>query len=195
MKNSRLLTIFVIVFVDLLGFGLILPLLPYYADSYGATPVIVGLLVASYAAAQLIGAPLLGRLSDRLGRRPVLLISLAGTFLGFLLLGFAAPLGQLLANWVAPQAVNTMILGVLFLSRILDGLTGGNISSPGLYCRCDRRSKPRQRFGADRCSLWVGLYHWTGGGWGAEPMGVQHTGICSCRCIIFKPCSHILPPA
>ena len=133
MKNSRLLTIFIIVFVDLLGFGLILPLLPYYADSYGATPVIVGLLVASYAAAQLIGAPLLGRLSDRLGRRPVLLLSVAGTFVGFLLLGFAAPLGQLLANWVAPQAVNAVILGVLFLSRILDGLTGGNITVAQAY--------------------------------------------------------------
>jgi DHA1 family tetracycline resistance protein-like MFS transporter len=133
MKNSRLLTIFVIVFVDLLGFGLILPLLPYYADSYGATPVLVGLLVASYAAAQLLGAPLLGRLSDRLGRRPVLLLSVAGTFLGFLLLGFAAPLGQLLAAWVAPQAVNAIILGVLFLSRILDGLTGGNITVAQAY--------------------------------------------------------------
>jgi len=114
--------------VDLLGFGLILPLLPYYAESYGATPVIVGLFVASYAAAQLIGAPLLGRLSDRLGRRPVLLLSVTGAFTGFLLLGFAAPLGQFLANWVAPQAVNIAILGVLFLSRILDGLTGGNIT-------------------------------------------------------------------
>lgn len=133
MKNSRLLTIFIIVFVDLLGFGLILPLLPYYADSYGATPVLVGLLVASYAAAQLLGAPLLGRLSDRLGRRPVLLFSVAGTFVGFLLLGFAAPLGQLLAAWVAPQAVNAIILGVLFISRILDGLTGGNITVAQAY--------------------------------------------------------------
>jgi DHA1 family tetracycline resistance protein-like MFS transporter len=133
MKNSRLLTIFVIVFVDLLGFGLILPLLPYYAEVYGATPVIVGLLVASYAAAQLVGAPLLGRLSDRLGRRPVLLLSVAGTFLGFLLLGFAAPLGQLLAGWVAPQAANALILGVLFLSRILDGLTGGNLTVAQAY--------------------------------------------------------------
>lgn len=133
MKNSRLFTIFIIVFVDLLGFGLILPLLPYYADSYGATPVLVGLLVASYAAAQLIGAPLLGRLSDRLGRRPVLLLSVAGTFVGFLLLGFAAPLGHFLANWIAPQSANILILGVLFISRILDGLTGGNITVAQAY--------------------------------------------------------------
>jgi len=133
MKNSRLLTIFLIVFIDLLGFGLILPLLPYYAEAYGATPVIVGLLVASYAAAQLVGAPLLGRLSDRLGRRPVLLLSVAGTFVGFLLLGFAAPLGKLLAGWFAPQAVNLFTLSVLFFSRILDGLTGGNITVAQAY--------------------------------------------------------------
>lgn len=133
MKNSRLLTIFIIVFVDLLGFSLILPLLPYYAESYGATPVIVGLLVASYAAAQLIGAPLLGRLSDRYGRRPILQASVAGTFVGFLLLGFADPLGRLLSTWVAPQAANGLIIAVLFLSRILDGLTGGNINVAQAY--------------------------------------------------------------
>ncbi|MCJ7734429.1 MAG: MFS transporter, partial [Anaerolineales bacterium] len=79
MKNKRLLNIFVIVFIDLLGFGLILPLLPFYADQYGATPLVVGLLTAIYAAAQLIGAPLLGRLSDRIGRRPILLVSILGT--------------------------------------------------------------------------------------------------------------------
>lgn len=133
MKNSRLFTIFVIVFVDLLGFGLILPQLPYYADTYGATPLVVGLLLASYAAAQLVGAPVLGRLSDRLGRRPVLLLSVAGTTLGFLLLGFADPLGKLLAGWLAPQAVNLFILGVLFFSRILDGLTGGNLTVAQAY--------------------------------------------------------------
>ena len=75
MNKKRLFSIFLIVFIDLLGFGLILPLLPFYADEYGATPFVVGLLTASYAAAQLAGAPLLGRLSDRFGRRPILLVS------------------------------------------------------------------------------------------------------------------------
>ena len=133
MKNSRLLTIFLIVFVDLLGFSLILPLLPYYAESFGATPVIVGLLVASYAAAQLIGAPLLGRLSDRIGRRPVLLLSVTGTFLGFILLGLADPLGRLLAGLASSQSANAFIIAVLFFSRILDGLTGGNLTVAQAY--------------------------------------------------------------
>lgn len=115
MKRNRLAIIFVIVFVDLLGFSLILPLLPYYAQTFGADAFMTGLLVASYAVAQLIGAPLLGRLSDRVGRRPVLLISIFGTFLGFLLLGFAGAL------WV------------LFVSRVIDGLTGGNLSVAQAY--------------------------------------------------------------
>jgi DHA1 family tetracycline resistance protein-like MFS transporter len=115
MKNKPLFAIFLIVFIDLLGFGLILPLLPYYAETFGASDTVIGLLVASYAAAQLIGAPLLGRFSDRWGRRPILLISLVGTLIGFLLLGFA------------------QTLAVLFFARILDGLTGGNISVAQAY--------------------------------------------------------------
>jgi MFS transporter, DHA1 family, tetracycline resistance protein len=115
MKNNRLLIIFLIVFVDLLGFSLILPLLPYYAETFGADPFITGLLVASYAVAQLIGAPLLGRWSDRSGRRPVLLISIFGTLLGFLMLGFANAL------WM------------LFISRVIDGLTGGNLTVAQAY--------------------------------------------------------------
>jgi DHA1 family tetracycline resistance protein-like MFS transporter len=133
MKNPRLLTIFFIVFVDMLGFSLILPLLPYYAEAYGATAAAVGLLVASYAAAQLLGAPLLGRLSDRFGRRPILLFSVSGTFIGFLLLGFADPLGRALSTLFAPQFANLFIIGVLFFSRILDGLTGGNITVAQAY--------------------------------------------------------------
>src|SRR5512140_2722964 len=115
MKNRLLFSIILIVFIDLLGFSLILPLLPYYAETFKANAFVTGLLVASYAVAQLIGAPILGRLSDRYGRRPILIASIFGTFLGFLLLGFANAL------WV------------LFASRIIDGLTGGNLSVAQAY--------------------------------------------------------------
>ena len=115
MKNKPLASIFLIVFIDMLGFGLILPLLPYYAETFGASDTVIGLLVASYAAAQLVGAPILGRLSDRFGRRPILLLSLVGTLLGFMLLGFAKT------------------LFILFAARILDGITGGNISVAQAY--------------------------------------------------------------
>ncbi len=133
MKKARLINIFIVVFVDLLGFGLILPLLPYYAREFGASPVVIGLLTASYAAASLIGAPLLGRFSDRFGRRPILLLSVAGTFVGFLILALAEPIGRGLANLVAPAYANVFILGALFFSRILDGLTGGNITVAQAY--------------------------------------------------------------
>ncbi len=131
--NKRLFSIIFVVFVDLLGFSLILPLLPYYAEKYGATEFVTGLLVASYALMQLIGAPLLGRLSDRYGRRPVLLASVFGTFLGFLLLGFADPIGTALAKAFDPQAANLFVIGILFLSRMVDGLTGGNLSVAQAY--------------------------------------------------------------
>jgi len=113
--NKRLFSIILVVFIDLLGFSLILPLLPYYAKTFAANQTTTGILIASYAVMQLIGAPILGRLSDRFGRRPVLLLSVFGTFLGFLLLGFANAL------WM------------LFASRIIDGLTGGNLSVAQAY--------------------------------------------------------------
>jgi DHA1 family tetracycline resistance protein-like MFS transporter len=127
MSRARLGTIFAIVFVDLLGFSLILPLVPFYAKDFGASDTVVGLLVASYAAAQLIGAPILGRISDRVGRRPVLLISIIGTAIGFVLLGVANQL------WL------------LFVSRILDGLTGGNISVAQAYISDITDEKNRAR--------------------------------------------------
>ncbi len=115
MKNKPLISIILVVFIDLLGFSLILPLLPYYAETFKANQTVTGILIASYAVMQLIGAPILGRLSDRFGRRPVLLVSVFGTFLGFLLLGFANAL------WM------------LFVSRIIDGITGGNLSVAQAY--------------------------------------------------------------
>ena len=145
MKTARLINIFIVVFVDLLGFGLILPLLPYYAEKFGASPAVIGLLTASYAAASLVGAPLLGRLSDRLGRRLILLLSVAGTFIGFLLLAFAEPIGIGLANLVASPAINVFVLGILFLSRIVDGLTGGNITLAQAYISDITDEKNRAR--------------------------------------------------
>jgi MFS transporter, DHA1 family, tetracycline resistance protein len=139
--TGSLLNIFLVVFIDLLGFGLILPLRPFYAGQYGASDFVVGLLAASYALAQFIGAPLLGRLSDRYGRRPVLMISIAGTALGFLILGLADPIGRWLAGLPLANAsgdqlaalTSATILAVMFLSRLLSGLTGGNITVAQAY--------------------------------------------------------------
>lgn len=108
---KRILPIIVIVFVDLLGLSIIIPLLPLYAARFSATPAVIGILQATYPLMQFVGAPILGRLSDRFGRKPVLVLSQIGTLLGFILLGFA----------------NTLTL--LFLSRIIDGLSGANIST------------------------------------------------------------------
>src|SRR4030095_1131854 len=117
MKRSPLIVIFTTVFIDLVGFGIVIPVLPFYAEGtvFNATPRTVGFLFASYSIMQLIAAPILGRLSDKHGRRPVLLVSIIGTGIGFMILGFA----------------NT--LWMLFAGRILDGLTGGNISSAQAY--------------------------------------------------------------
>jgi DHA1 family tetracycline resistance protein-like MFS transporter len=132
MTAKRLLPIFLVVFVDLLGFGLILPLLPYYAESFGATALLTGLLVSAYAAAQLLGAPALGRLSDRFGRKPLLMLSIAGSALGFLLLAAAPAAGRRMSGFL-PVAAAPLTLAVIFVSRILDGLTGGNISVAQAY--------------------------------------------------------------
>src|SRR6185369_10388186 len=85
----KILPVLVILFVDLLGLSIMIPLLPFYAARFGADAYIVGLLSATYPIMQFIGAPLLGRLSDRIGRRPVLLASQLGTLLGFIIMAFA----------------------------------------------------------------------------------------------------------
>src|SRR4030081_3400401 len=101
MKRSPLVVIFTTVFIDL-----VIPVVPFYAEGsrFNATPRSVGLLFASYSVMQFIFAPILGRLSDKYGRRPILLISIIGTGISFLILGFANS------------------LGLLFLGRILDGI-------------------------------------------------------------------------
>ncbi len=103
-------TIWSTVAIDLIGFGIVLPILPQYAERFNASPTTIGLLVASFSIAQLIGAPLLGRLSDRIGRKPILIVSLFGTALGSLLTGVAGG------------------LALLFLGRIIDGASGASVS-------------------------------------------------------------------
>jgi len=115
MKNKNLLTIFAIVLIDLLGFGIILPLLPYIAEKYKANPFEIGMLTASYSFFQLIASPILGRLSDRYGRKKILMISQFGSAIGYLIMGLAGN------------------LPLLFVSRIVDGITGGNISIAQAY--------------------------------------------------------------
>lgn len=118
-KDKRLVPIFIVVFIDLLGFSLILPLLPYYASSFGAMPQTIGLLVAAYSICQFLAAPFLGAWSDRYGRRPLLLYSQFGSCLGFILLGIAPGLPNALA-W-------------LFVARIVDGISGGNLTIAQAY--------------------------------------------------------------
>jgi DHA1 family tetracycline resistance protein-like MFS transporter len=113
--SKPLLVLFLTILVNLIGFGIIIPLLPFYATTYGASPLVVGLLFASFSVSQLIAAPLLGEWSDRWGRRPVLILSLIGTAVSFVMLAMATS------------------LAVLFAARIVDGLSGGNITTARAY--------------------------------------------------------------
>src|SRR6185437_9844572 len=104
--------IFLIVLCDLLGFSVIIPLLPFWALKFHASDLEIGLLFSVYSACQLIATPLLGLISDRFGRRPVLIFSQIGSVLGFLLLGFAT-----YGNWAGP----TLGLILVYVSRVIDG--------------------------------------------------------------------------
>ena len=114
-RDRRLVAIFLIVLIDVLGLTIILPLLPFYSEHFGAKPTVVGALVSVYAVCQLISGPILGRWSDRIGRKPILILSQIGTCVGFLVLAFAHSLA-----WI-------------FLSRIIDGFTAGNLSTAQAY--------------------------------------------------------------
>jgi MFS transporter, DHA1 family, tetracycline resistance protein len=127
--KERLIPIFIVVFVDILGFSLILPLLPFYARELNASDTLVGPLIASYSLCQFIASPILGNLSDVHGRRPVLLYSQFGSLLGFILLGLAMHLPHPLA-W-------------LFAGRMIDGLSGGNLTVAQAYI--SDITEPRER--------------------------------------------------
>lgn len=113
--NRPLFVLFLTIFISLVGFGIIIPLLPFYAETFGASPTQIGLLFGAFSICQFLAAPLLGSWSDRIGRRPVLFFSLVGTVISFVLLALASS------------------LTMLFVARIIDGLSGGNISTARAY--------------------------------------------------------------
>ena len=125
--SRPLLIIFLTIFVNLIGFGIIVPLLPFYAETFGASPIVIGLLFAVFSLCQLLAAPALGDLSDRYGRRPILVFSLAGTVVSFVMLALAHS------------------IAMLFLARIVDGLSGGNISTARAYVADITEPKDRAR--------------------------------------------------
>jgi len=114
-RKSALLFIFITVFVDLLGYGMMVPLLPFYVQEQQGGAAIAGSLGSLYALMQLLSGPVMGSLSDRYGRRPVLLISLLGTSFAYLLLGLAGSLPG------------------IYLAIMLDGITGGNLTTAYAY--------------------------------------------------------------
>ena len=127
MNKSALATVFLVVMIDLLGFGIVLPLLPFYAQEFSASAVTIGLLYSVYSFMQLIFSPIWGSWSDRIGRRPIMLLSTFGAVLAYIIFGLAES------------------VGVLFLSRIVAGMMGGNISTAQAYIADVTDSENRAR--------------------------------------------------
>ncbi|MGE3841039.1 MAG: MFS transporter [Vicinamibacterales bacterium] len=139
--HAPLLPVFLIVLVDVFGMTLVIPLLAIYAESFNATPLQATLLVSVYAACQLISGPLIGHASDRTGRKPMLIFSQVGTFLGFLVLGRATAL------WM------------VYVSRIIDGATAGNLSLAQAYIADNTAPENRARsFGLIGIAFGLGFF-------------------------------------
>lgn len=124
---KKFIPAYLLTFVNVLGFSLLMPVLPFVVDSYGAPKWVFGLLITLYSAFQFIGAPILGAMSDNRGRKPILLISQAGTLLSWIIFIFAISLPEFPILGVA------LPLWIVAVSRILDGITGGNASVTNAY--------------------------------------------------------------
>ena len=141
MQSRVLFFVFVTVLLDMVGFGIVIPLLPFYVQSMGGTAEVVGVLLGTFAFTQMIATPILGRLSDRYGRRPIILASLFGNAVAMLIFAFAAE-----QAW----------LTLLFMSRILAGATAGNLAA----CQAavaDVTSGPERAAGMGRVGAGIGL--------------------------------------
>ena len=127
-RKKALFTVAFTLFLDLVAFGMILPVLPYYAESHGGSPAVVALLSTAFSFAQFLMSPVLGRLSDRRGRRPVMLISIAGSVASALVLGFASAL------WI------------VFVARLLSGASKANVSTAHAYVSDIVKPSQRARY-------------------------------------------------
>lgn len=125
--QPRLYIIWLTVFIDLVGFGIIIPILPYFAQEFGAHGLLYGLLVGAYSLTQFVATALLGRLSDRIGRRPILLATMLLNAAGYVLFAFAPSYGMLL------------------LARLVSGFAGGNISAAQAYVADITSAEERSR--------------------------------------------------
>lgn len=121
-RKPSIFIIFLTVFIDLVGFGIVVPLLPLYTRDFGAQGIIIGIIFAAYSFMQFIFSPIWGRFSDRVGRRPILLMSTAGACVSYVIFGFASGLAN-----------HAMALGLIILSRVLAGACGGNITVAQAY--------------------------------------------------------------
>jgi len=122
---ARILPILGVTFIDILGFSILLPILPYFVKSFGASDIVVGLLFSTFAACQFIAGPLWGNVSDRIGRKRVLIVSQIGSTIGWFMLAFAHT------------------IGMVFIARIVEGVSGGNLSVTQAYVA--DLVEPRQR--------------------------------------------------
>jgi DHA1 family tetracycline resistance protein-like MFS transporter len=122
MRKPSVLVIFLTVFIDLIGFGIIVPLIPLYSQHFGARGLMIGVIIASFSAMQFVFAPIWGRLSDRHGRRPILLISTAGACISYAVFGLASGLPN-----------HAAALALMIVSRMFAGLCGGNITVAQAY--------------------------------------------------------------
>src|SRR6059058_1783781 len=122
MRKPSVLVVFLTVFIDLIGFGIVLPLLPLYNRDLGAPGWLIGVIQASFSAMQFLFAPTWGRLSDRIGRRPVLLVSTAGAAVSYAVFAYGCGLHN-----------KGAALGFLLASRILAGICGANITVAQAY--------------------------------------------------------------
>ena len=177
-ERSPLLPIFLIVLVDVLGFTIVIPLLALYAERFGASPLVATTIVSVYAACSLVSTPVIGNLSDRFGRRRMLLVSQAGTFAGFIMLG------------------NATALWMVFAGRILDGITAGNLSIAQAYISDNTKPEDRAKaFGIIGIAFGVGFMFGPalGGYLGQSSMHLPFI-VSACLSALSMACTYFLLP-